>query len=155
MIASRFVVIALLCFWLGGFTFYSGVAIPMAVEVLGSHREVGFITQRVTGWLNLAGAGTLLALLWNVKNCWTTARRYERWGLSGTLGLMIDAAIALIILHQVLDARLDPDLQLIKKGQNFSAWHRAYLMVSTAQWAAGLVHLWFVLSTWQRCDRNK
>ena len=62
----RFLVIAAIAFWLGGFTFYSGVAIPMGVEVLGGHRTVGFITERVTNWLNVSGAIALAILLWDM-----------------------------------------------------------------------------------------
>src|SRR5689334_8725515 len=53
--ARRFIVISAIAFWLGGFTFYAGVAIPTGVEVLGTHKAVGFITQGVTRWLNVAG----------------------------------------------------------------------------------------------------
>src|ERR1700719_990965 len=50
----RFIVIAAIAWWLGGFTFYSGVAIPMGVQVLGGHRTVGVITESVTNWREVA-----------------------------------------------------------------------------------------------------
>ncbi len=152
MILQRFVAIALLCFWLGGFTFYSGVVIPTAVEVIGSHREVGFVTQRVTQWLNVAGVATMAALLWNIRRGWKVAESVERKWLAGTLALLVIATIALIILHAILDARLDPTAFQISPRRDFHAWHRAYLLISTAQWGTALVHVWFMLSTWQRAD---
>ena len=74
--ARRFLVIAAIAFWLGGFTFYSGVAIPMGVEVLGTHRAVGFITERVTNWLNVAGVVALIIFLWNLLLEWRGQTRH-------------------------------------------------------------------------------
>src|SRR5438128_2634153 len=42
----RFLAACGLAVWLGGFTFYGAVVIPMGEQVLGSHRPVGFITQQ-------------------------------------------------------------------------------------------------------------
>ena len=77
-IAARcrtFLVVAAIAFWLGGFTFYAGVAIPMGVEVLGGHRTVGFITDGVTNWLNVAGVIALTIFAWNA---WLGWRLYGR-----------------------------------------------------------------------------
>src|SRR5436190_19571918 len=56
--------------WLGGFTFYSTVVIHTGHRVLGGLLEVGFVTQRVTSWLNLIGVVALLVLLWLVIVTW-------------------------------------------------------------------------------------
>ena len=47
---------------MGGFTFYGGVLISTANQVLGSERDVGFVTQQVTNWLNFIGVLALIIL---------------------------------------------------------------------------------------------
>jgi hypothetical protein len=44
----RFLFVAAVAFWLGGFMFYGGVVIDAGAKVLGSHRKQGFVTERVT-----------------------------------------------------------------------------------------------------------
>ncbi|MCA9269901.1 MAG: hypothetical protein KDA41_15580, partial [Planctomycetales bacterium] len=46
--------------WWGGLTFYAGVVVPVGAAVFGS-TEQGFVTQRVTNWLNLLLAVALAA----------------------------------------------------------------------------------------------
>jgi hypothetical protein len=148
----RFLVVALFAFWMGGFTFYTGVAIPVASDVLGSHRAAGFITREVTQWLNLAGVVTLLVLAWNVIADWRAAPPRDRKILGGTLGFMLAAEIALLVLHPLLDARLDLPARRLKAEGNFELLHHAYLWISTAQWIAGLPYLWATLAVWRRVD---
>ncbi|MDB6036228.1 MAG: hypothetical protein JWM99_69 [Verrucomicrobiales bacterium] len=59
----RYVSMIGICFWMGGFTFYSAVVIHVGHRVFESHREIGFLTQEVTIWLNRSGAIVLLILL--------------------------------------------------------------------------------------------
>src|SRR5438270_4855818 len=92
----RFLAIAALAFWLGWFTFYAGVAIPMGVEVLGTHRAVGFITERVTNWLNVAGVAALTIFLWNLLPGWRGRGKVLRWTLLVTWLVMAAIEIELI-----------------------------------------------------------
>ena len=46
--------------------FYGGVVVEVGVDVLGSHRTQGFVTQRVTNSLNVAGAVALAVWDWDV-----------------------------------------------------------------------------------------
>ena len=62
----RFLVLVALMFWLGGFTFYASVVVPVGQRELGSHLEQGFITRQVTNYLNLSGAVALVVLAWDV-----------------------------------------------------------------------------------------
>ena len=66
ILLRRFLVLVALMFWLGGFTFYAAVVVPVGQEDLGSHLEQGFITRQVTKYLNLSGAIALLLLAWDV-----------------------------------------------------------------------------------------
>ena len=66
ILARRYLVLAALLFWQGGFTFYAVVVVPVGQEVLGSHKEQGFITREVTKYLNWAGAIALVPLAWDL-----------------------------------------------------------------------------------------
>lgn len=141
--------------WMGGFTFYSSFAIPAATELLeGGHRAAGFITQRVTLSLNLCGVVALVLVLWNIFVGWRTASRTERGWLAGTWVFLVAGEIALIVLHPMLDAKVDVATRHVLPGANFDTWHRAYLWVSTAQWISALPLLWFTLAVWRREDRG-
>jgi hypothetical protein len=61
----RFLFVAAVAFWIGGFTFYGSIVIPTGIQVLHGHVKQGFITQQVTNWLNLSGVIGLPILLWN------------------------------------------------------------------------------------------
>src|SRR2546423_10638475 len=59
----RFLVIAALMLWQGGFTFYAAVVVPIGMDELGSHTAQGFLTRRVAPFINLAGLLALLPLI--------------------------------------------------------------------------------------------
>ena len=60
----RWLVVLSLMFWQGGFMFYGGVVVPVGSEVLGSDTDQGWITRKVTDYLNAAGAVALA--VWGV-----------------------------------------------------------------------------------------
>jgi len=155
ILLRRFLVVAALAVWMGGFTFYASFAIPAATELLGGHRAAGFITQRVTQSLNLCGAIALAILLWNLVAGWRVAAARERRWLAGAWAFLLAGEIALFVLHPLLDAKLDPATQQILRGSNFESWHRAYLWISTAQWLAALPLLWFTLAVWRKEDATR
>ena len=129
----RFVVLTALMFWQGGFLFYASVVVPIGQEVLGSHKEQGFITQRVTNYLNLSGAIALAILAWDIaasrgSSAWRYGARWLCW-----LG-MLATLLWLVWLHPRLDDLLDTTLKDIIEHRAFRAQHRTYLWVSTAQW---------------------
>jgi hypothetical protein len=141
----RFLVATTTGLWLGGFTFYSGIVIHVGAEVLGDHRPVGFITQEVSRWLNLAGAVALAALLWNMVATWGTQPRLRKACLAATWAAMTAGLAALVVLHLFLDRHLDRASQEIVEYNQFLWLHRAYLAISTAQWGAGLCHVWLLM----------
>jgi hypothetical protein len=146
----RFLFAAAVAFWLGGFTFYSAVVIHVGHRVLGSQLKQGFVTQRVTNWLNLAGALALLVMLWNARAVWRERGRLGRLGrlgrfvLAGTWVLMAAVQVELFVLHPAMDALLDTAARVVLDDPAFRRLHFVYLMSSTAQWAAGLLHVWCV-----------
>ena len=147
----RVLVLAALLFWQGGFTFYAAVVVPVGRDVLGSHRAQGFVTRRVTNYLNLAGAAALPLLAWDVAAAADRpGRRRLRWACWAGMA----AALAVLAwLHARLDALLDPDAFGILDPGGFYPAHRWYLHVSTAQWACALAYGVLSLGAWRQEDR--
>ena len=131
----RLLFVVVLSIYIGGFTFYSAVVIPVLHDRLESSLETGLVTQRVTDMLNLLGLVTL-SLGWCV------------YGLSAVSGVRSDPGsrckiwplvvssiclVALLILHRVLDRKLETST-----FAGFYPYHRAYLWTSTVQWIANL-----------------
>lgn len=124
-----------LAFWLGGFTFYSAVVIPVLHDRLGSPHQTGLVTQCVTDALNLFGVGTI-TLGWTLivfKDPSQQSPGGPRALTTGSLAVTTVCLVMLIALHHVLDQRLDAD-----EMQDFYPLHRLYLWVSTVQWVANM-----------------
>lgn len=150
----RLLVIAAVAWWLGGFTFYAGVAIPMGVEVLGSHKAVGFITQRVTNWLNFGGVIALAILLANLLLSRDVGGKWIRRTLLITWILMACIEIELIYLHPVMDRLITTHPhRMILDDDRFELLHHFYLISTTVQWALGVVHVWCIVLCWTFADR--
>ena len=127
-----------LSIYIGGFTFYSAVVIPVLHDRLESSLETGLITQRVTDVLNLLGVATLSAG-WCVYGL-SAAREFrsDRGSRFKIWPLVISSIclIVLLVLHRVLDRKLETNT-----FAGFYPYHRAYLWTSTVQWFANLVLL--------------
>src|SRR5947209_9415057 len=121
----RLLVLTALCFWTGGFTFYAAVVVPVGAEVLGSHRDQGYITQKVTNYLNLAGAAALPLLAWDIVAARDPSRLRRRARWLAWLGMGLTLA-ALVGLHPRLDALLEHDASIFP-GNAFRPLHRIYL----------------------------
>ena len=149
----RYLVLAALFFWQGGFTFYSAVVIPTGFEVLGSHRQQAKITARVVPWLNVAGAVALPVLLWDTLAAADPLRRRRRVRLGLWSGLLLTQA-ALFALYPWLDAQFNAGEQTIADEGGFRHLHKAYVWVATAQWLCGLAFLAWALRSWREEDRQ-
>jgi hypothetical protein len=147
-LSRRFLVVVLMMFWQGGFVFYSSVVVHSGDQVLGGPRKQGFVTRRVTNYLNLAGAVALLPLAWDTA-AWCRRRR-ARWMLWGSLGVSLGV---LAWLHVHLDAMLDPEGFQVLEPVRFYQWHRWYLLVSTAQWICASGFGILALCDWRDQDR--
>ncbi|QEL15327.1 hypothetical protein [Limnoglobus roseus] len=146
MLLRRLFVLLTLMFWQGGFMFYGGVVVPVGADILGSDREQGFITQRVTDYLNAAGAVALL--VWG----WDTAAgrgRRIRWAAWGLLVAMLGVQVG---LHPRMDALLAADEGRVLDRPAFRRLHQGYLLASTVQWAAALGLLAATLRAWRAED---
>src|SRR5262245_27055345 len=128
----RVLCLAAIAFWMGGFTFYALVVIPIGSRMLGSV-EQGMITQRVTHWMNLSGVLTLCILLPGVR---------RKPMIMGSWVVMAVVLVALYWLHPRLDALIDNSAHALSDGLRFYRWHQLYLATVTLQWCAAVVHLW-------------
>ncbi len=145
ILLRRFLLLWLLMFWLGGFTFYAAVVVPIGTEVLGSSSEQGWITQRVTNWLNLAGALALAGWAWDIaaEPAATRLRQSLRWLLWLLLAIGL---VVLVVLHPRMDALLDSR----HNRAAFRSLHRVYLWVSTAQWGVAVALTFATMRNWSR-----
>jgi hypothetical protein len=152
LLLRRFLELAALFFWLGGFTFYAGVVVPIGQEVFGS-LEQGFVTRQVTVYLNLSGAIALGILLCEGFAARDPAawRRRTRWLLWG--GMLV-TLVVLYWLHRRLEELLDPEEQIVRNAKAFRPRHRLYLWISTVQWACGLLYTFLTLAAWRAEDRS-
>jgi Na+-driven multidrug efflux pump len=150
-VAWRWVVLATLMMWVGGFTFYTAIVVPLGTEQLGGIGQ-GFITREVTRRINIAASIALVALL---LDQWVTADplRARRWGRLGLWLLLAGSQVALFVLHGWLDSYLDPETQHIEQRPSFYQWHRLYLWLHTGQWFVALFEIGLMLAAWRAADR--
>ena len=144
-ILRRFLVIAALMFWQGGFVFYAGVVVPVGRATIGADQSS--VTQHVTNYLNLSGAIALIPLLWDI--CSSGAGKRIRW----VLWLGMAAALPILVwLHLRLDAALDPNSSDPRAQIAFPATHSAYLWVSTFQWMCAVLFTIASVQSWRAED---
>jgi hypothetical protein len=146
----RFLCVFSLSIWVGGFSFYSAVVIPVLHESFGS-LDTGYVTQRVTDYINAAG-GVAVALWW--LSAWADRSAGAALARRGRLGLLFTTTVillGLIGLHGVMDGRLESG-----SLRGFYPLHRIYLIASTAQWFvnSGLMAVALILWRDGRSERS-
>jgi hypothetical protein len=149
LLILRWVGLVALSVWFGGFTFYGAVVIPVLHDAMESVKA-GNVTRQVTDALNTIGVGTLV---WWWGLAWSERTMGSRWASRTRLGLLgLNSAIlgGLIVLHQVMDQRLDAG-----SLRGFYPLHRAYLIASTVQWAANVALVGVSLRVWQGAERRQ
>lgn len=148
----RYLVIVALAFWLGGFTFYVSVVVPIGTRVLGSTMRQGLITRQVTVWLNVAGAAAIPVLVIDAVSCRDPAR-WRFHSRLALLGFMALCQAVLFSLHGHLDSMLDVAAMDVSDHDAFYLSHRIYLWTHTVQWFAALVYIALMLRSWSAQDR--
>ena len=138
--------------WWGGLTFYGAVAVPAGTDVVGRTTE-GFITRKVTVWLNRIAGAEFALLLANVYGERRAGRPFRALTYSGVLLVVLQ--VGLFALYPRLDRLLDPAGLDVVDLAKFKLLHRAYLWITAAQWGLGLVHMWFLVWNWQRPERRE
>jgi len=148
-LAIRSIGLVAMAVWVGGFTFYGGVVVPILNDEL-DHLQAGGITQRVTNVLNAIGVVTVV--LWSII-AWVDRATSPAWVRRVRLGLLAMSTISLavlIVLHRVMDHRLDGG----HLGE-FYPLHRLYLATSTGQWLVNLGWIAASLALWQSGRPNR
>jgi len=153
LVFRRFVVIGAIAFWVGGFTFYTGVVVHVGAAALHSHRRQGFITQHVTNWLNLSGAIALIVLLWELLASRASPKWVRRTMLAAWL-IMAALQVSLAALHPMMDRVLNPDTREILDEPRFGNFHAAYVWLSTTQWCAALLFIFAMLWGWSAVSQS-
>jgi hypothetical protein len=147
----RFLTLAALMVWQGGFIFYTAFVVPIGTEFLGSAAAQGFITRQVTVDINRCGAVALALMAWDLAAC-PDASRSRRLARVVLFALMVVAAVALFDLHQRLEALLDVPNEAVLNRAEFRPLHRVYLWVSSAQWACAVAYLALTIAAWRQED---
>lgn len=117
--------LVLLCMWWGAFTFYSGVVINVGMQVLGSHTEIGFITQAVTNYLNFISLPILVFTAYTF--------RAEKSLFIAALFLVL-LQVVLFFVHFELDKLLDFEQRVVLNKVVSYSLHRIYLLTATVIW---------------------
>jgi len=148
----RFLTLAALMVWQGGFIFYTAFVVPIGTKVLESPTHQGFITRQVTNEINRCGAVALVLMAWDLAAC-RDSRRLRQLSRVLLFVLMVVAAGALFHLHPRLDSLLDIPNQDVLDRREFRPLHRVYLWVSSAQWACAVAYLALTIAAWKGEDR--
>jgi hypothetical protein len=142
----KFVSVVGLAFWLGGISFYGGVAVFQAKHVIDSHVEIGLVTRLVTRVSNLVGLGVLALLAAHGAAAWRSHGRPGRIALGASGIVMAAVQIALFVLWSKLSGMMDLETQRLPDRKAFYPWHERYMDLTGLACLAGLVHLWVLLS---------
>jgi hypothetical protein len=117
--------------WWGAFTFYAGIVVPVGMRVLGSHFEMGMITQQVTIFLNVFSLIIFLIYAYCLKNENVTKNNLVEEIISISL---IGFQLLLFLLHYYQTDLIDFEHHKILNPDIFYLLHRIYLIVETLIW---------------------
>lgn len=141
-LALRLLAIAAWSVWVGGFSFYGGVVVPILDADLGSF-ETGLVSRKVTVILNLIG-GADLGIWWLLLVVERGKDRFlVRFGRITALIVASGVQGLLFWMHRVMEYRLD---HIGLTG--FRRWHESYLIASTVQWGANLLLMTLTVWIW-------
>lgn len=152
ILVRRFVVVAALMFWSGGFVFYAAVVVPIGTEILGGSTEQGFITRHVAKRINWAGVAALAMFAWDACSADRRWRRGFRWA---SIGVMLACLIVLLWLHPHMEALMPAGKHDgFVDFEHFDDLHRVYLWTITVQWAASVGYMALSIAAWRGQDRH-
>lgn len=152
ILVRRFLVVAALMYWQGGFVFYAAIVVPIGNEVLGSPERQAAITRQVAQQINWSGAIALIVFAWDLI---ATRPRHllRRIRVANWLGMGV-CLIVLSLVYRHLDRLFHGEEAFLDDHSTFRPWHRAYLWVSTAQFVFTCLFTITTLIAWRRLDRN-
>ena len=123
-------IITLLIWW-GAFTFYSGIVVPVGMNVLGSHTQMGFVTQEVTKYLNIISLLLFIIYAFSLRNNEFSENVLLEQIISFSL---IGFQLLLFVIHYFLSDLLDFEHHILLNPEKFYVFHRVYLIIETLIW---------------------
>ncbi|HEX4589563.1 MAG TPA: hypothetical protein VH120_06520 [Gemmataceae bacterium] len=153
LLLRRFLVVAALMFWIGGFTFYAAVVVPIGTDVTGSKEGQGAITRQVAPEINWSGVAALTIFAVDIALT-RSLRRWRRARWLAWLGMAVCLA-ALMAMYPHLDRMFHGEEAYLDDRSVFRPWHRAYLWTITVQWGFAILFAILSLAAWRCEDRLK
>jgi hypothetical protein len=148
-LVRRFLVLTALTVWVGGFTFYGAVVVPVGLHEIGVKQQ-SRVTGPATFWLNVVGAVALVPFVWDVLRCGDASVRRQGVRWVSWAGMALTLAV-LFWLHRFLTLHVAAGLP--SSDPAFRAVHWSYLGVGAFQWVCSLVFAGASLSAWRAEDR--
>jgi len=153
IVTSRILLLIVFSLFWGGLTFYTGIVIRISHDVLIDPMESGLITQRVTHWLQIAGAVSAFFMLWNAVLVRKISRKYGFTLITCSL-ILVCSLVGLVLVHNQLDAVIDVDAMEITNRDAFTISHRRYNQLTTIEWISSLIYLIFTVAAWRQVDKQ-
>ncbi len=138
-------------FW-GGLTFYTGIAVRIAHDVLSDPMEGGLITQRVTAVLQVLGVVSAVLMLGNAVLLWKACRRHSLCLLSCAV-ILSASLVGLFVVHGQLDDVISVEDAEVMDRDRFVIGHRRYNQLTTVEWISSLLYLPITISAWRIQDQ--
>jgi hypothetical protein len=117
-----------LSIWWGVFTFYAGVVVPVGMDVLDSHSQMGFVTQEVTKYLNFVSLILFIIYAYSLRNKEFSEDILIEQIISFSL---IGFQLLLFVIHFFLTDLLDFNNHVVLNKEKFYVFHRVYLIIET------------------------
>jgi len=140
----QYLAVGAVAMWLGGFTFYASVVIDIGADVVG-HFDQGYITQRATRALDTIAA---VMLVFVAIDIWLHRKHLARSIMGLRLlafVIMLISVILLFVLHDKLDALIDPQMMKRPPRELFRPLHSHYRKAVTFLWCAAVVEFALML----------
>ncbi len=125
--------IVILSIWWGAFTFYAGFVVPLGMKVLGSHTQMGMITQEVTVYLNIFSLILFLLYAFSLRNENSSSTGLVKQIVATSI---IGFQVLLFLIHFYLTELIDFRYQKILSLDTFYLLHRIYLIIETIIWVS-------------------
>jgi hypothetical protein len=140
----RYLTVALLALWIGGFTLYATVVVRAGEAVIGGLKQ-GYVTQRVTDSINVIA---IVCIVFVVIDLIVYRPHLDRWTFRARLAgvLVLIASLTLLYLfHGRMDALLDVETFKRPDRGAFRPLHQVYQLTATFMWLAFMAELGLML----------
>jgi arginine exporter protein ArgO len=137
---QQYASVAAIVLWLGGFTFYASIVVPIGEQVVGGLPQ-GYVTQRVTDRINVIG---LVMILMIAADIWGHRKHMAKpilWARLVSATVFAVGLVMLVFLHDQMDLLLDMETKSRPDRSVFKPMHQRYQMTMTFMWLATVFEL--------------